>query len=73
MQTAGAGLCKGGGRGEALPVHRDRLHQEENQRGSSLLLWPAPRLENEPGGRPEYAAGSREEASMGDGGGEGKR
>ena len=32
-----------------------------------------PGLENEPGGRPECAAGSWKEESMGDVGGEGKR
>ena len=50
-----------------------RLHQEENQRGSCLLLWTETDLENEPGGRSECAVGSREEESMGDGGGESKR
>ena len=49
-----------------------RLHQEENQRGSCLLLWTETGLENEPGGRPECLAGSREEESMGDGGGKSK-
>ena len=46
--------------------------QEENQRGSCLLLWTAAGLKNEPGGRSECATGSWEEESMGDGGGEGK-
>ena len=35
--------------------------QEENQRGSCLLLWTAAGLKNEPGGRSERAVVSREE------------